>query len=198
MNEEKIKIWNFEIQTFNKIIRFMYFDQGADMDIYENYLVKITKDGVEVKQISGNIDTWELYENYDELKEKVFYITGKIFEKIHAKICPRCGRKLKIIESKHSKKPSEYGAFLSKRYKDLSKYDEEINEVFTCKCGLRIKIHYDTWDGGAVLNWKHEIEDENGNKAILEKIGYHNEYRHFWENINFIDDLIKMANKKVK
>jgi hypothetical protein len=192
---EKIKVWSFEIPSFDSIVRFQYYDQGSDMDITKNYRVTITNNGIEVKELRKEVEglnVWELYRNYDRLKEEVFVITSKVMECIEKLKCPRCGKRLKKIGGEVRKRFSEYGAFLSTRYPDVKPREEESNKTYTCNCGLTINLHFDTWDGGAVLNWRHEFIDQGGNKVELEKVGFYNEYRHFWENIHFIDGLIKL------
>jgi hypothetical protein len=191
---KNIRVWNWRIPFFEGVVQFEYYDQGSDMYEKEAYYVKINEEGVETKGIENikDLNEWEAYENYEKLKKEVFSIVSKIWDKINNGYCPRCNKRLRRAGSRTSYKSSEYAGFVSSRYADASPYDSESEKVFTCKCGVEIVQSFETWDGGSVLNWRHTIRF-NGKEANLEKVGYFNEHRLFWENINFLDSFIKMA-----
>jgi len=173
------------VPVFEGVVAYTYYDQGSDMDLEDVWYVKISRDGVEWKPAETE-NYFEASENFRVLNRMVFDGVDRFIDAIREKRCPLCGRYMRIIKANRCKRFSETGAILRFRYLDLSTYDREEDYVFTCfKCGAEYGVHYDTWDGGAILNWRVEVA-KDGRKAVYEKIGYYNNRRHFFMYMNFL------------
>ena len=188
-----------KVEPFRGYVAYSYYDLGSDLDCEDLWYVEITKDKVEFKRLiwdEVNLTDEEIakaYDNYRVIHEKVFNKVDELIDRIRDKRCPLCNRKMKVIAKRRARKPYHGYALLKRYYPDINSYDEKSDYTFTCfKCGVKCSVHYDTWDGGAVLNWSYVIE-KDGKSAGYSKTGYYNNERHFLMYKHFIEDLHQMG-----
>jgi len=194
LNQEQIPKLRVKASRFYYYM--YYYDPGSDMYHEEVWLVEISRNGVNARPLMTeerrNVSYRELKEGTEQLN-RLFLEVNEVFAKpIANKVCPVCGRQMKVVQSYRRRKPNE-AVLIRRSYPDMKLYDEEEGYWFTCfRCGVRCEAHFRDIDGGSVLYWRFVIE-RSGLRAELDKAGITNDRNLFDANIKFLDGLIKMG-----